>query len=298
MNREKLIEMERVAEHKPITLRGENLTAMERATAQKFASDFKVGDRVRRLDDYSVGKITEVSGNRLSVTWQKGPGVQDNAAAPNLATAATQVEKFDLTEVAVKPDGSAEVKTDPSGDEAAAGTMSAFGFAPGDKFKTRENSSGDWYTGTVQSVTPDGRYITKIDGIYRTVTLDEKHMVRIEGGTMSAFDAGASVHVGSRVQLSSGEEGRVTDMVGNRVTVDLGAGEHLSTTTDHVTEMSSLAGRRAACPYCEYSTTLDARERIGDHRTHGGVCDGSGRAVAKFDGVGRAVLMAAPLAKK
>lgn len=317
----------------------EKLIEMERATAQKF--DFKVGDKVK-----IAANAADHAGQSGTVTNIDADGflhVRFNDGVKSFPK--NDVSAMDLTEVAVKPDGSAEIKTDPSGDEAAAGTMaqtfaqpqpgdvvktsqtagqykflrvegsdaiiqgavdktayrvplstitvvssprgtmSAFGFSPGDKVQGINNAC---------VYVRDDRYNAG-QCIVKSAQSGTEYSVMIgKVSKMSAFDAGASVHVGSRVQLSSGEEGRVTDMVGNRVTVDLGAGEHLSTTTDHVTEMSSLAGRRAACPYCEYSTTLDARERIGDHRTHGGVCDGSGRAVAKFDGVGRAVLMAAP----
>ena len=48
--------------------------------------------------------------------------------------------------------------------------------------------------------------------------------------------------------------------------------------------------RSAACPYCSKSVALFGR-KLGDHRVHGGICDGAGRAVARVE-MGRAVLMA------
>lgn len=53
-----------------------------------------------------------------------------------------------------------------------------------------------------------------------------------------------------------------------------------------------MSATSALCPYCSRSVSM-SRGSLGEHRAHGGVCDGAGRRVSSFDAYGRAVLMAA-----
>ncbi len=57
---------------------------------------------------------------------------------------------------------------------------------------------------------------------------------------------------------------------------------------EHTMDAVDLA-RTTRCPYCTTTVALEQRT-LGQHRAHSGVCSGSGRRVAEFDSVGRAVL--------
>lgn len=69
-----------------------------------------------------------------------------------------------------------------------------------------------------------------------------------------------------------------------------GSGKTMSEARSMSAELDAVDFARSThCPYCTRSVVLHART-LGDHRTYGGVCDGSGRRVAEFDSMGRPVL--------
>jgi hypothetical protein len=98
---------------------------------------------------------------------------------------------------------------------------------------------------------------------------------------------GAAVEV--LASEDAGQRGRVQDVTGQYVTVTFPDGSALRTSAGNVRCMSAIAGP-VACPYCNHTVTMDAWQRLRDHRVHGGVCDGAGRHVERKDAGGRAVL--------
>lgn len=102
---------------------------------------------------------------------------------------------------------------------------------------------------------------------------------------------GRELQRGARVEiLASGERGRVRDVDGNYVVVVEESGYATRLAARDVRSFEAvLMADTAACPYCSKSVALFSR-RLGVHRVPGGICDGSGRVVARVE-MGRAIFV-------
>lgn len=272
------------------------VSAQEQKMSQTFDADLKRGDRVRTPNG-DVGTVESVASRYVVVKEDSGyawRGLADDCQrmeATTMASFKPGDRVRDLTDRAVgtvigEPNESnVQYRTD-SGKVVSVHPTKVQKMAMMETFVAkavghRGNELGSWESNTVDgamraadSAAPKGAEIT----IRGETTSDGTNHGKGRGRVVAVREGMAG-----RWQRMDLTEVKVAPDGGVEVCVDPSGDEAAAA------QYAVMSATSALCPYCSRSVAM-SRGSLGEHRAHGGVCDGAGRRVASFDALGRAVL--------